>query len=274
MGLILAGLVPFVPTRVQSWLLAGTGLLLGSVSIYALVLPQPYRSIHSLFLLVPYAIFAVLMIRLAYRQKSFQVTLLTITTLLYLVFGTIMLVIKLAHRDIEAGGLEWGQRYLLTIYPLLAICAVAGIYHFYQTISANRIRYLLLGIGFILLLVSMQYQLRGINEIRTTKEILVAQATILENISQPIVTDLWWLPNALASRFVEQEIYTLAQREDLYRWLNLTAGRVNTFVFVTFVPLDDEFISAAPYPIRLTQEQIVNNMFFSEFEVLPATASP
>jgi hypothetical protein len=265
-GVILSGLVLFIPRHIQSWLLMGCGLLIGSTSIYILLLSQSYRSIHSLLLPIPYSTFAILMLRYARRQKSFQVTLLTATTALYLILGTIVLAVKLAERD--AGGLEWGQRYALTIYPLLGICAVVGMYHFYQTTAIKKSKQLLLGLSLVLLLVGIQYQIRGIREIQTTKNSLVAQASVMEKIQQPIVTDLWWLSSALATCFVEQEMYTLSQREELYRWLDLVKGKVNSFVFVSLGSLDNDFIQAAPYPIRRTQEQVIYNLTFTEFEIL------
>jgi hypothetical protein len=270
-GVILSGLVLFIPRHIQSWLLMGCGLLIGSSSIYVLLLSQPYRSIHSLLLPIPYSVFAILMWRYARQQKSFQVTLLTVTTALYLTLGTIVLAVKLAER--ETAGLEWGQRYALTIYPLLGVCAVVGMYHFYQTTATKKSKQLLLGLSLVLLLVGIQYQMRGIREIQTTKNSLVAQATVMETIQQPIVTDLWWLSSALATRFVEQEIYTLSQREELYNWLNLAKGQANSFVFVSLGPLDDDFVKAAPQPIRLTREQVVRNLTFTEFEIFTPVAS-
>jgi hypothetical protein len=269
-GVILSGLIIFTPLPVQSRFLMATSLLIGSVSIYALFLPQPYRSIHSLFLPAPYLVLAILMWGYARQQKCFPVTLLTSTTVLYLILGTVATAIKQGGKELA---LEWGARYMLIIYPLLSICAVVGMYHFYRTVTTSKLKYLLLGLSLILLFVGIQYQIRGIREIQTTKNSLVAQATVMETIYQPIVTDLWWLSSALATRFVEQEMYTLSQREELYRWLDLARGQINSFVFVSLGPLDDDFIQAAPYPIRPTQEQVVHNLTFTEFEIFTPVAS-
>lgn len=272
-GVILGGLAIVIPKRAQFWLLGGASLLVGLVSAYALLSPQHYRIIDSIFLPAPYLVFAFLFLAYAYRERCFEATLLAATTILYLVLGTVAMSFFWGPPDPNVGrpelGLAWGSRYLLIIYPLAGICAVVGLHHFYQATSSYWHKRLLLGLVAPLLILAVSYQIRGVREVQVTKENLAAYSEALAATHQPVVTDLFWLPASLATRFAQQEMYTLAQRDDLYAWLELAEGQVETFVFASFSPLDldKEFIQAAPYPIVPRGRQVVQGMSLVEFSV-------
>jgi hypothetical protein len=243
------------------------------VSAYTLFSPQPYRIIDSIFLPAPYLVFAFLFLTYAYRERRFEATLLAATTILYLVLGTIAMSFFWGPPDPNVGrpepGLAWGSRYLLIIYPLAGICAVVGLHHFYQATSSYWHKRLLLGLVAPLLILAVSYQIRGVREVQVTKENLAAYSEALAATHQPVVTDLFWLPASLATRFAKQEMYTLAQRDDLYAWLELAEGQVETFVFASFSPLDldKEFIQAAPYPIVPRGRRVVRGMSLVEFKL-------
>ena len=272
-GVILGGLAIVIPKRARIWLLGGASLLVGLVSTYTLFSPQPYRIIDSIFLPAPYLVFAFLFLTYAYRERRFAVTLLAVTTLLCLVLGTIAISILWGPTNVVRPalllGLAWGSRYLLIIYPLAGICAVVGLHHFYQATSSYWHKRLLLALVAPLLFLAVGYQVRGVREVQVTKQTLAAYSEALAATHQPVVTDLFWLPASLATRFAKQEMYTLAKRDDLYAWLELAEGQVETFVFASFSPLDldKEFIQAAPYPIVPGERRVVRGMSLVEFKL-------
>lgn len=248
--------------RTGLWLVIVGTALVAMGSAYALFLPYRYRAIHSLLLPAPHLVLAFLFPAYARQLHRFEVTLLAVTTILYLVVGPIIAIFGVR------GGLEWGARYLLIAYPLASICAVIGLYHFYRTCISQWEKRVLLAVAALLLLIGIQYEVRGVWEIQTTKKDLIAYYSVLEASQEPVVTDLYWLPAALSTRFIKQEIYTLAQREELYKWLNLAGDQVNSFLFVSFAPLEANFIQQAPYPLILRRERVVHGIDFAEFEVL------
>jgi hypothetical protein len=267
-GVITCGLGMAFRGRVRTGLLIGGGLLVGLGSAYALFSLQPYRTIHSLLLPAPHLVFAVLLLAYARSERRFEVTLVAVTTMLYLVLAPVIAIFGVR------GGLEWGARYLLIAYPLAAISAVVGLRHFYRTHPSGGYKRLLLILAVLLFFLGVSYEVRGIREVQGTKKKLIAYENILAATRQPVVTDVYWLPAALTTRFVEQEIYTLARREDLYAWLDLAGDQVDSFLFVSFTPLEASFIQQAPTPLIPGGEQRVAGMLFAEFEVLKTNAAP
>ncbi|MFQ5614580.1 MAG: DUF3488 domain-containing protein [Anaerolineae bacterium] len=254
----------FLRGNVRIWVLVGASLVVGLGSAYALLLPLRYRVIPSFFLPAPFLVFAFAFLPYAFRTRRFQTTLVAITTMLYLFVGAFAIIVGASGAG--GAGLEWGPRFILTAYPLAGICAAVGTFYFYQNLSKEE-RQLLVIIVTLLLIVGLQYEVQGVRELQATKRDLVAYHNIFRSTRQPIVTDLQWLPAALATRFTEQEIYTLVWREDFYRWLDLVHDRVGAFTFVSFEPLDPDLIDGAPYPLKVKDGQLSYGMTFTEFEI-------
>jgi hypothetical protein len=49
---------------------------------------------------------------------------------------------------------------------------------------------------------------------------------------------------------------------------------VNSFIFVSFTPLEDSLIERAAYPLALEHEQVVAGLTFAKFRVLSPTPVP
>jgi hypothetical protein len=150
---------------------------------------------------------------------------------------------------------------------LLGICAAIGICYFYQTISAHWEKHLLLGLAALLLFIGIQYELRGIQQLQTTKKDLLAYDHVLSTTPQPIVTDLYWLPAALATRFIHREIYTLADRTDFPTWLSLARSQADSFLFVSLTPVEADSPNLRAYPLILVEERVVNGLVFAKFKL-------
>ncbi len=269
-GVILAGLAIVMPARVRVWLLGGSGLLIGWVSVYVLFLPSRYRTVHGFFLAAPHLVFMFLFVLYARRERRFAVTLLAATAILYLFFGSIAILL----RESRIENLDWGTRYLLMMYPLASICTVVGLYHFYQTTASNWSRRLLWGLAGLLLCLGIGYELRGLQEIQTTKKDFLRYAQALEVIDLPIVTDQSWLPALLATHFVNEEMYILTQQEDLYAWLEMAGDEVDSFVFASIFLLNPNFIEMAPYPLVPGRSQLVGRVTFTEFKIVHTETPP
>jgi hypothetical protein len=228
------------------------------------LLSARYRTIHSFFLPVPQLVLFFLLSPSARQQRHFTATVLTATTLLYFIFGT--LAVALRQADVLAN-LEWGTRYLLLLYPLATIAMLVGGWQLYQTLPGPRSRYALLGLSGLLVGLGLGYQIRGVREVYLTKTEMLPYAQALEVVQpQPVVTDLIWLPAVLAPYFVDQEIYILPQTAALYDWLEQTEGQVDTFVFAGFFLLSPDFLAKAPTPLTAQGSQWVSGLTFTQYQ--------
>ncbi len=264
LGLVLAAIGAIRYPR-QRWLIVISIITITGVSLYVLFLPQPYRNIHAIFLMSPFLVLAFLIVPYARALCYFETTVLALTIILYLFIGTAAVI---ARGGAGAAEFEWGPRYMLMFFPLAGIGAAVGAHYFYQQLTYRSHKIIFVGLAILTLFIGLEYQIRGIQEVQRTKQTIVAYAEIVEEAGTPVVTDVWWLPAVLAPRFVDQEIYTLPQQEDLHQWLNHTNGQVDSFMLVSQNPLNADFVQAAPHPIRITEEQIANNMFFIKFHTL------
>jgi hypothetical protein len=116
----------------------------------------------------------------------------------------------------------------------------------------------------------VEFQIRGIQEVHLTKQHLSQVAAVLTHTSEPVVTEVWWLPAAVAPRFVTQEIYTLRTPNQLDTWLEQTDGRVKGFTWISFGPVDEAFIqNTTSPPVKLTATRRLAFLTYSHFEILP-----
>ena len=112
------------------------------------------------------------------------------------------------------GGLQWGPRYALVLFPLLVLCAGRG----YQLLvgRAPGLRVLCWG----LVAVGMLVQIAGVallaHKKRASAEML---ASIRAMAPAAVVTDVWWLPEDAADLYHEIPVYGFDSGEEFGRLL-------------------------------------------------------
>lgn len=239
--------------RGQASLLIPSLLVLLLLSLVTLVSSQNYRSLHGILLLAPYAAMGVYVLPHAWRRREFQLLFFTLATLLYLAAGVAMI---LATRVNWTGtlttGLEWGPRYLLLLYPLMAILALLAVQIYRESNRPVYLKRAVVGIVALMMLVGVQYQVRGLWMLYSNKQTIAGWQTALETRAlEPVVTDLWWLPAAVPTYFISHEMYVV-HPADAAEWLALAAAHhVTTFTYATLTPIDTRFASS---PIQLIPE--------------------
>ncbi|MCB0190782.1 MAG: hypothetical protein KDJ65_02460 [Anaerolineae bacterium] len=259
----------FFSHKIVNGLVIGAAMIVGGISLYALVFAPAFRFVHSIFLPAPFLFLLFLAIPYARSSHRFDITLVVSTTVLYLVAGSIAAVMR-AGAGSTIGGAEWGARYTLIIYPLGSICAIIGLYNLYQNVGSRRQKRFLVGITTILIFIGVIYQVRGIKELQNSKQTLSAYAHAIEEIDAPVVTDIWWLSASLATHFLDQEMYALSDRKALYPWLDLAATQIDTFVLVTFDPPGKAFVRKAPHQLELKGTESVQGLFLVTFKIVDA----
>ncbi len=248
----------------RGWAITLSGLLMGAISFYTLLLPERYGTLHSFFLPTPYLIFVLSIVPYLFHTKRFSTTMLGLTTLGYLIFGSLGVALRQAG---ILANLEWGTRYLLLLYPIATVCTIIGIGHLYYHLTTRWQKY---AIGFVcggLCLLGVGFEFRGLQEVYQTKLNFQPYAQAFEVVDQPLVTDLVWFPARLATHFVEQEIYTLPQQQELHHWLSQVEGQTNAFVYAGFFHLDPNFLAISPVPIEAKGSEQVYGITFTLYEI-------
>jgi hypothetical protein len=245
-------------------LVAGGGLLT-LVSLWTVVSPDRFRSVHALVLPAPYAAFAVLLLLLPRPAVGRSWSIAAGTTVLVLASSTVL------SLPLLVGGLEWGNRYQLIAYVLAAAGCTVGMISYAKSGEPARPRAAVAAAAGIALAVGGLYQMRGLRELAVTKADLHAYRHELTAASQPVVTELYWLPSALAETFRRVPMFTLRDAEQLAGWIDAVGTQVPRFLVVTDEPRDTAVdrwrAGAAPHSIELIREQLVAGLVFLEFEL-------
>jgi hypothetical protein len=169
------------------------------------------------------------------------------------------------------GGLEWGNRYQLIAYALAAAGCAVGMVTYAKSGGPRRPRTAVAAAAGIALAVGGLYQMRGLRELAITKADLHAYRHEVATASRPVVTDLYWLPSALAETFRRMPMFTLRDPDQLADWIDMVGLRAPRFLVVT-----DELpaaaagrwrAGAAPHRIVVIREQLVAGLVFLEFEL-------
>jgi len=116
----------------------------------------------------------------------------------------------------------------------------------------------------LVMLCGFALTVRGVGELVRTKRDLAAYQAALATRGGPVVTDLFWLPAALAPYYVSHEVYVTQGRDDLATWVHKIGGQRPDFVYVTAEPE----LPANALPLLIEREQtFVNGMWFFDVTV-------
>ncbi len=214
LGTILVGFWPAHWRGRQS--LLGLGLAIGAVAAIAfLFTPVPYRSAHGLLFTTPWAVLGLCRMREVWQRSGTHMRILVLTVGL----GLLGYIVGIAGLRLSSpqGGLEWGARFALTFYPLLALIAAWDWQAKTWGIAASLIGVLVLaGIGF---------QVRGMGVIRHDKQINAAlNQAIMATPDAYVVSDLMWLPYNTAPLTVPKAIFVATTPGRLAEWVKLAAS--------------------------------------------------
>ena len=235
-------------------------------SVRLLTAGPDYRAVHGVLAIVPFAAFAPYAVAAAWRTKDPKVLRLGLVALAYLAAGVGALFVTFVGPTGEmVTGLEWGQRYLLPLYPMVAILALIGAADLWQSERPRRLRRAALLLMAIAMGLAVSLEVRGLRMLRSELRVFSKWDAALRS-DGPIVTDVWWLPTALPELFVTRPVYYVAPGH-LDEWATFAAARhMRRFVFVAFdIDSDEPADQVAGYH-RGAQQQI-REMTLATFEV-------
>jgi hypothetical protein len=253
----------------RGWAVAAGGCLVLVPSVWTLLSAEPYRSIHALLLPAPYLALAALLLRPPPAARGRPAFFLGSTAALYLLLGTTLAMTKMV------GGLEWGNRYLLPLTALGAVVAAAGAVAYGRRDGERRPRVAVVFVTAACLATGALYQVRGVREVLVAKRGLEACRLEVLEAHGPVVTDLYWLPAAMADVFPRRPLFTLSARDDLGRWLDRVGGGVSRFRVVTAAAGPDEvqrWLQSLPtHPLQLAGMRSLAGLQVADVELREAS---
>ncbi|MDX2170743.1 MAG: hypothetical protein SF182_26975 [Deltaproteobacteria bacterium] len=240
-----AAAAPFLPGRARN----AVGVAACSVAlVFSATLashPAPYMSVHGLLPVAPFLILAAWALPDALRSRRVDRRFVACLTVLYLVCGTaLQFIFTIDAEGRYRTGLEWGNRYLMLLYPLGTVLALAGITA-WRRATDGALRQLVTGLAVALLLCGVQSGLRGLWVLYGSRTLVAEwQAAVARH--GPLVSDIWWLPAAMAPHFANEPMFCVRDRAELAEWIELAAAHgVETFTVATFRDLAPPAAAAA-----------------------------
>jgi hypothetical protein len=166
-------------------------------------------------------------------------------------------------------GLEWGQRYLLTLYPLLAILSLLALRDYWKSQSPKFLKITVIGLTIILMSMSFSIQLRGVWMLRESRRTIINWMNNLEiHTSDPVITDEWWLPASFATFFISHEMYSFYDSDDFSLWLSqIGSNEVDNFTYVSSAPINLSSINNLKLPIQLISNQVIGGLSFTRYSI-------
>lgn len=275
-GVVAVGLALVAPFLRPPWLKAaclfgGLGATCG-LTAWLLLSKVPYLSMHGFFPMAPFCLLAPYAFVSAWRRGDPIALRLAAIGLVYLLIGVGAVFVILVGQDGQLkSGIEWGQRYLLTLYPLLTVLALIGVADYEHAERSRPLTRAVLALAAAAVLLGNGFELRAL---ATADQELRVYATWDKALrrGEPVVTDASWLPATLADLFATQEMYVVESARHLGDWVEVArAHGVRRFLFAS---ADDakqrDFGTASSY--RQREVQHLPRLLITPFEIPPPAA--
>jgi len=169
--------------------------------------PTMYISVHGLVLIAPYVVFAGWGLRPSSDQDTLSWGCLS-------AFGLAAFLLATIISGWEGqGGLQWGPRYALPLFPLLIVAAVRGVRHMVADESIEKAtRHALTGCLIILVLLGVGFQARGLLAMFISRHVYAAWEEELEALPNDVIiaTDLSWLALTVPDVYETRVMYLMS----------------------------------------------------------------
>jgi len=202
------------------------------VAVAFLFTKEQYHSGHGLLFTTPWALLGIARSREIWKCRGKEARIVVLTMIIGLT-GYVVAIVGLRASS-PHGGLEWGARFALSLYPLLALLAAWAWKPEWSEIK--------IGIILVLFLLGFGFQIRGLWVISQDKQTNYSLNQVLVGAPERyIVSDLWWISLNGAPAEIKKPIFITPAPERLDKWVETVAIQgVEEFIFVT---LDAEFVS-------------------------------
>lgn len=256
--------------RVEFALIIPSLLLMCGLTLYAVLTTQHYRSLHGFIICIPYSLIAIFGLNEAWKRREYSELLVYLSALLYFFLGvTSILVFRAGKATRSWPGLEWGQRYLLTLYPILALLSLLAIKRYWDSQRPQIFKLVVIALTVFMMAISFSIQLRGVWMLRQSRQTIAVWSNYLQMQSKdPVVTDAWWLPASLAPFFTTHEMYLVLNADDFSEWLlEVGADNVTEFTYVSSSPLDLSSLSTPSIQVQRNEKRNIADLRFIHYSI-------
>jgi hypothetical protein len=212
----LAAVMIGVWTKHVQWIAVFPMIGISLLSAFVLFQPYGYRSVHGFVLIAPHIVFAAWLYPLPKHSPQ------RVFGWIFFTSGVLFGLAYITRGWLAAGGLQWGPRYLLPLYPL---CIVGGMLGLKKFLSSRPIyNYILLGVYILSVLIGLGYQIRGGYTLWYTTHLFHRAWHQIEALeADALVTPCTWMPMVIPSLYWDRSIFAVHNREDLRQWTMLAA---------------------------------------------------
>ena len=243
-------------------------------SAYLVARPEPYISLHGFIPIAPFIIFAVYAVPSAWRQRRPAQLAVATAAVVYAALAFAAIFVFLIRPDgVAPTGLEWGNRYLFTLYPVGAVLALAGLAEFRRSGRPPLVRQAVTLAAAALLLCAVLLEARGAWMLVQSRRLVTAWQNTLRD-GPPVLTDVWWLPAAMAPLFISHEVQCV-RRGDLREWFPVALQHgVHAFTFASFRFLDPDKLDHAGFEVTAEGRDEVSGLRLTHVRIAPAGDAP
>lgn len=230
----------FVRGTAGRLLLLGSAFVVVELALYMALTNRPYLSRPGVLAVAPFLVLAPALAGLLRDPHDRRLAQLYVAGAGYAVFGFLALLVTwVTDQGDFPVGLDGSARYLLTLYPIATVLALGTLSRVRASTASGSIRSLLTVVVTAGVLVAALYQYRGVQEMRSNREMLERWAASLGR-QERVVTDVWWLPACLAPFYASHEVYCLSGPRDLATWIDRVArqGIASFAVATTDAPMN------------------------------------
>lgn len=264
-GILLCIAAAFVRrVRWESALLfAGFGLVF-AFSVSLLCVGETYRALHGLVPVAPFMVVAPYAWSGSRRGgRSYALVLIALFAALYCLASMVAISATYLENGRLAVGIEWGQRYMLTLYAVTGVLTVVAVQLHWRSSRPLWLRRAFVAGVAAMVLTAVAFEVRGNGMLYLTRVRLAVWERAMQQ-EGPIVTDVWWLPASFAVFYTEHEMYYVRRRGDVAGWIAAAARHgVKEFTFVGFAPAESKEFGAAG--VRLVSQNNVSGLFLARF---------
>jgi hypothetical protein len=240
----------------------GAGLIiLFNFCLYLILRPQPYVSLHGFLTIAPVIVFAPYAAVSAWRRRNYAQLAITFAAIMYAAFAlAAIFVFQVSAAGEMPTGLEWGNRYLFTLYPIGTVLALAALSEYWRSARPVWLKRSVVGAAAALLLCGLMLQARGVWTLIESRRLVSSWQAALRT-GPPVVTDVWWLPAAMAPLFIDHELQCIRHARDLGEWFNVAAQHgLDTVTVATFRPFDTASIQPSGFAVETEGEVDVSGL--------------
>lgn len=259
--------------RTQAIVFGLAALVLLQLSTYLIVRPAAYVSLHGFLPVAPFIVLAGFGVRSAWRERRHAQLAIAAAAAVYLALVCAVIFVFLVSEYGETPvGLEWGSRYLFSLYPLGAVLGLAGLRELRLAITQPLLRGMLTALAGGLLVCGVLLEARGVWTLLQSRQLVTEWQAALRD-GPPVVTDVWWLPAAMAPLFIAHEVHCVRQG-DLTEFLPAALRHdVNEFTYASFGRFDAGRAQQAGITVQTEDSREISGLRLTRVRIAPSGGS-